>query len=80
MRLKERSIPRTHILESTNEYEMIEAYPDDKYLPSYLVYSRHKSRIFHILFAVDVAGDHVRIVTAYYPAPQEWDKKLKKRR
>ncbi|MFQ5651964.1 MAG: DUF4258 domain-containing protein [bacterium] len=65
MRLKERFIPRTHILESTNHYEIIEAYPKDK---------------FHILFAVDVDGDHVRIVTAYCPAPQVWDRKLKKRR
>jgi hypothetical protein len=80
MRLKQRFIPRTHILESTVQYEIIEAYPEDKYLPSYLVYSRHAGRIFHILFATDVVGDHVRIVTAYYPTPQEWNKELKSRR
>jgi hypothetical protein len=80
MRLKERYIPRTYILESTERYEIIESYPKDKYLPSYLIYSRHEVRIFHALFAVDVDGDHVRIVTAYYPTPEEWDEKLKKRR
>jgi hypothetical protein len=68
------------ILESVANYEIIEEYPDDKYLPSYLVYSRQQDFIFHILFAVDVPGDNVRIVTAYYPNPEEWAGDLKTRR
>jgi hypothetical protein len=54
MRMKDRSIPRWIILESVSDYEIIEEYPKDKYLPTYLVYSRHQNTVFHILFATDV--------------------------
>jgi hypothetical protein len=80
MRLKGRSISRKKILESVSIFEIIEEYPKDKYLPSYLIYSQHQGSIFHVLFAVDVAGDNVRIVTAYYPNTEEWEEDLKTRR
>ena|SRR5919108_6486767 len=80
MRMKKRFIPRQYILNSTSNYEIIEEYPKDKYLPSYLVYSQYQNQIFHVLFAVDVQGDNIRVVTAYYPSLEEWDKDLKTRR
>jgi hypothetical protein len=80
MRMKDRAISREAILESILDYEIIETYPEDKYLPSYLVYTRHQNIAFHILFAADVEGDNVRIVTAYYPDPAQWDANLKTRR
>ena len=61
-------------------YELVESYPDDKYLPSYLILARHDAEAFHILFAVDVQGDNVRVVTAYRPDPAEWQPDLKARR
>lgn len=60
-------------------YELVEAYPDDKYLPSYLILGRHGSEPFHVLFASDVEGDNVR-VTSYRPDPSEWQADLKARR
>lgn len=80
MRMKGRFIPRNFILESTGNYEIIEEYPEDKYLPSYLVYSCYQNQVFHILFATDVEGDNVRVVTAYYPSLDKWEKDLKTRR
>ena len=80
MRLKQRSITRHEIISSTVDYEIIDAYPEDKYFPSYLVFSQHKHTVFHILFAVDVDGDNVRVVTAYYPDPEERESDLKTRR
>ena len=80
LRMKDRFIPRIFIVNSTASYEIIEAYPDDKYMPSYLVYSRYQDNIFHVLFAVDVIGDNVRIVTAYCPAFDEWEEDMKTRR
>lgn len=80
MRLKGRFIPRQTIVESVDNYEIIEEYPDDKYLPSYLVYSQYQGLPFHALFAVDVIGDNIRIITAYYPSPDEWEADLKTRR
>lgn len=80
MRLKDRAMSREAILESILDYEIIEAYTEDKYLPSYLVCSRHQNVVFHVLFAADVEGDNVRIITAYHPDPAHWDADLKTRR
>jgi hypothetical protein len=80
MRLKGRFISRQAIVESYLSYEIIEQYPEDKYLPSYLLRSEYQRDIFHILCAVDVEGDSVRIVTAYRPDPEEWDGGFRRRR
>jgi hypothetical protein len=80
MRLAGRFIVRETILAAVGTYELVEAYPDDKYLPSYLVLARHGSEAFHVLFATDVEGDNVRVVTSYHPDPGEWQADLKARR
>jgi hypothetical protein len=80
MRMEGRFISRQMVLESTQNYRMIEEYPDDKYLPSYLVWSEFQGKIFHALFAVDVKGENVRIVTAYSPNSEEWVDNFSKRR
>lgn len=80
MRLRGRFIIRQAILQSHEHYEIIEEYPKDKYLPSYLVYSEYQGDIFHILFALDLEGVNVRIVTAYRPNPEEWEEGFRKRR
>lgn len=79
MRLRERGISRSEILDSIANFEIIEEYPDDKYLPSYQVYAQLRGVVFHVLFAVDVAQDHVRVITAYRPDPQKWADDLKTR-
>ena len=80
MRMKDRFISRQSIVDSHADYEIIDEYPEDKYLPSYLVYSEYRGDIFHILFAADVEADNVRIVTAYRPIPEEWEEDFKTRR
>lgn len=80
MRLASRYISRQDILQSVESYEIIEAYPSDKYLPSYLVWAKHGGSVFHVLFAADVEGDNIRIVTAYHPNAAEWEADLKTRR
>ena len=80
MRLKGRFISREKIFESVSSFEIIEEYPKDKYLPSYLIYSQHHVSIFHVLFAVDVPVDNFRVITAYYPDTEEWEEDLKTRR
>jgi hypothetical protein len=61
-------------------YQLVEAYPDDKYLPSHLVLARQGVEAFHVLFAADVEGDNVRVVTWYLPDPEKWQADLKARR
>ena len=68
------------IVSSTGTYEVIEGYPGDKYLPSFLVLAREGAVAMHILFATDVAGINVRVVTAYRPDAREWDADLRKRK
>ena len=77
MRLAGRYLRRAEILDAVDSYEIVESYPEDKYLPSYLVMGASS---FHVQFAVDVEGDNVRIVTAYRPAPDEWEADLKTRK
>jgi hypothetical protein len=80
MRMKGRFISREAIISLFEDYEIIEEYPDDKYFPSYLVCSHYRDKTFHILFAVDIENENVRIVTAYYPSAEEWDDNFKTRR
>ncbi len=69
MRLGQRFIARETIIQAADTYELVEAYPEDKYFPSYLLLGRDGDATFHVLFGVDVEGQNVRIVTAYYPTP-----------
>ena len=80
MRLKGRFIPREAILSSVNTYEIIEEYPKDKYLPSYLVYAEYKGEIIHIQIATDLENNNVTIITAYKPTLNKWEEDFKTRR
>jgi hypothetical protein len=77
MRLVGRYVTRDEILSTVNSYEMVESYAEDKYLPSYLVLAGSR---FHVLFATDVEGDNIRVITTYAPDPDEWNSDLKTRR
>ena len=77
MRLERRHISRSEIIDAVDSYEIIEHYPNDKYLPSYLILA---AEAFHVLFATDIADDNVRVVTAYRPDPTEWQPNLRTRR
>jgi hypothetical protein len=80
MRMKGRFISRRMILDSVENYEIIESYPGDKYLPSYLVYAHHQGIIIHILFAVNVKEESVTVVTTYRPDTRHWEEDRKRRR
>ena len=79
IRLGQRFISRNTIV-GAEDYDLIEAYPDDKYLSSYLLLGRRGDASFHVLFGADVEGENVRVVTAYYPSLEEWEDDLKTRR
>lgn len=80
IRLKERFIPREAVLYSVDTYEIIEEYPEDKYLPSYLIYAEYKGEIIHIQIDADFENNNVRIVTAYRPTLNKWEQDFKSRR
>ena len=68
------------LLKGADSLEIIEAYPDDKYLPSFLVRGEFEGRVFHAQIATDVEARNVRIVTMYIPVPEEWDSGFRLRR
>jgi hypothetical protein len=78
--IEKRFLVRQIVLDSVRDYEIIEAYHGDKYLTSYLVFSKYRDKVFYVLFAVDVEEDNIRVITAYYPSTDEWEEGLKTRR
>ena len=80
MRLEERFIDRENILNSIDNFEIIEDYPEDKYLPSCLVYSESKGKKFHMVIALDYDDGSIVTVTAYRPSEEKWNNDLKTRR
>lgn len=80
MRLKGRFISRQVILSSVDTYEIIEEYPKDKYLPSYLIYAQCRNQIIHVQMAVNMENDSVVIITAYEPTLDKWKEDLKTRK
>jgi hypothetical protein len=80
MRLQGRDIPRQAIVDAVDTYQLVESYPTDKYLPSYLILARDGHDAFHLLLAIDLSGDHVRVVTAYRPSRDKWEADLTTRR
>ena len=80
MRLDLRKISRRKVLEAVDSYEIVESYPDDKYLPSYLLVVEYGGIKYHALFAVDVDNHNVRVVTAYCPDNILWSDDFKRRK
>lgn len=79
MRLEQRSLESEMLLKGANSLEIIESYPDDKYLPSFLVRGEFQGRVFHAQIATDVEARNVRVVTMYIPDPEEWDSVFQRR-
>lgn len=80
MRFGQRPISRELILSAVNSYEIIEEYPKDKYLPSYLIRAEYGNLVFHVQIATDVVLENIRIVTTYVPDPSKWDEGFRTRR
>ena len=80
MRLKERSLNGDVLLRERVSLEIIESYPDDKYLPSFLLRGTFEEKVFHVQVATDVKDVNIRIVTMYVPSLLEWDVDYRTRR
>ena len=80
MRLQQRALPVETVRNAMTTLEIIEAYPLDKYLPSFLLRGESAGFVFHAQVATDVEGMNIRIVTMYTPDPDEWDEGLRFRR
>ena len=72
MRLQQRGLDADALRKAISSLEIIEAYPDDKYLPSFLLRGETQGAVFHAQIATDVEGDNIRVVTMYTPDADEW--------
>jgi len=80
MRLQQRALTAGMLRAAAETLEIVEAYPHDKYLPSFLLRGEAEGCVFHAQIATDVEGGNIRIVTMYAPDPNEWDEGLRFRR
>ena len=80
MRLQERRLTGRALSEAVEILEIVEEYPKDKYLPSFLLRGEVPEFVFHALVATDLEGDNIRVVTMYVPAPLEWEQDGRVRR
>ncbi len=80
MRLRQRNLRAEMLAAAVDSFEIIEKYPDDKYLPSFLVRGETTDIIFHVQIATDVQGNNVKIVTMCAPEPDEWNENFRIRR
>lgn len=77
-RIRERNIKSKEVIDCILNGEIIEDYPDDRPLPSCLIYGKVKAKHLHIV----VASDNIRIyiITAYVPNSDEWESNYKTRK
>lgn len=80
MPLQQRNLDAVALGNAVASLEIIEAYPDDKYLPSFLLRGEIEGVAFHAQIATDVEGNNVRVVTMYTPSQAEWDEGFRKMR
>jgi hypothetical protein len=57
MRIQQRGLDAEALHNALASLEIIEAYPDHKYLPSFLLRSETAGAVFHAQIATDVEGD-----------------------
>jgi len=76
----ERKINIKNVITVIYHGEIIDDYPHDEPLPSYLVLGFTDDNPLHVLFAVDKKQGICYIVTVYFPDPARWEKDWKTRR
>ena len=77
-RMRERKISSDEVIDCIQSGEIIEEYPDDRPLPSCLIYGIVEMRNLHTV--VGSGQEYISIITAYEPDPQEWESDFKTRK
>lgn len=81
LRMYERKIHADEVKIVLEHGEIIEQYPADHPLPSYLIWGHlSKNKIIHVVVALDVVDQMLWVITVYVPDPDEWADDYKRRR
>ena len=79
-RMFERDLTEQEIDAVVRMGEIIESYPDDQPLPSFLLLGRVVDRVVHVVLARDVKTRRCYVITAYEPDLARWEHDFKARR
>lgn len=79
-RMFEREISVEDVKQAVQANEVIAAYPDDKPLPSRLLFHRGKTGVTHVIAAFDAEHNTEIIISVYRPDPLLWDATLRHRK
>lgn len=78
-RLEQRGIRLADVMACIQNGKIIEQYPDDYPFPSCLILGLSvNNKYLHTVIGTD--GKILFLITAYYPAPKEWDAMFEKRK
>ena len=81
VRMYQRKILANEVRDALLKGEIVETYPSDKPLPSFLVlgYTSQK-RPLHVVVALDTEEEMGWIITVYQPSSKEWEEGFRVRR
>jgi len=80
IRLAERNVKQTAVIQVILEGEIIEEYPEDAPCPSCLIFNMIKKKPYHVVVAFDEAAEKVYIITVYEPGLDKFEADYKTRR
>ena len=79
-RMLERGLSREAVKQTLLRGSIIENYPDDKPLPSVLVFGLHQGQPIHVVCAFDKASGYCFVITAYTPDSDHFGPDFRQRR
>ena len=79
-RMFERGIRRDDVLAVMAQGETITEYADDKPYPSRLLLGSVETKPLHVVLAFNEATGLCIVVTAYEPAPEQWNSEFRTRK
>lgn len=77
-RFSERGIKIRDIVNTINDGEIIEDYPEDYPFPSCLILGKSDNKIIHIVASIN--DGMIYLITAYIPDPDKWEVDWKTRK
>jgi len=79
-RMFERAISMDDVRQALAQGEVIESYPDDTPLPSFLVLDTASGRPLHVVVAYEQSTPTCHVITVYIPNNERWQADNRTRR
>jgi hypothetical protein len=76
MRLQQRALTTATLREAMATLEIIESYPQDRYLPSFLLRGESVGTVFHVQIATDIEGENISGCYHVYSRPGRMGRRI----